>query len=265
MDSSVILTPVTVATINIHNRADRWLKRRHLLVGAIVQQMPELVSLQEVSASIRQGNWLRKQINYRLSGSGRGPYRLVQRRRTGLFDLMGEGIAILSRLPILYHDSIELGYSGRVALRAHVELPSHQTMDFVATQLHHVSYDREARQEQAMKLMSWLQSHKHVPIQVIAGDLNEPPEGLAVRYCKQSFRSVYADVYGREPLATFPTALAYSSRPAVCLDYILVSNAVQRVAEASLFCDKHDREDDTLYPSNHVGLIARLEVRISKY
>ena len=55
--------------------------------------------------------------------------------------------------------------------------------------------------------MAWLHGHKRVPIQVMAGDMNETPDGLAVNHIKQSFRSAYESVYGREPLATFPTAL----------------------------------------------------------
>ncbi len=100
-----------------------------------------------------------------------------------------------------------LGHGGRVALRVHVELPSHKTMDFVTTQFHHLPYEKEARQEQAMRLMGWLNSYKHVPIQVIAGDLNESPDGLAIAYIKQSFRSAYEQWVGREPLATYPTSL----------------------------------------------------------
>jgi len=54
--------------------------------------------------------------------------------------------------------------------------------------------------------------------------------------------------------------LTLTSQLASCLDYILFSPAVRRVAGARLFCDQPSREDDTLYPSDHVGLIATLEV-----
>jgi endonuclease/exonuclease/phosphatase family metal-dependent hydrolase len=249
-----------VATINLRNRSDRWLERRHLLVAGLVEAAPDLVSLQEIHFPIRQGQWLRTQVNLRLSGSGKEPYRLVQRRKQHLINGFYEGIGALSRLPILYQDSVALGYGGRVALRVHVELPSHQTMDFVSTHFHHVSYEPEARQEQAMRLVAWLRRHKHVPIQVIAGDLNETPDGLALQYLKQSFRSAYAERYGRDPLATFPTALYETESPALCLDYILISSAVQKVVEAGLFCEEPAPDDETLFASDHVGLIATLEV-----
>ncbi len=251
---------VTVATINLHSRADRWKERRHLLVEQIIEAAPDLVSLQEIHLPIRQGKWVCKQVNYRLSGSEKVPYRLIQKRYQHLINGTFEAVGVLSRLPVLYHEGFGLGHGGRVALRVHVELPSHKTMDFVATHLHDVPFEKEAREEQAMRLVGWLNSHKHVPIQVIAGDLNETPDGPAVVYIKQSFRSAYEQRYGRDPLATYPTCLVAVDTPAVCLDYIFFSAAIHRVTDATLFCKAADREDETLYPSDHVGLVATLEV-----
>lgn len=252
--------PVTVATINLHNREDRWKERRHLLVEHLIESVPDLVGLQEINVPVRQGTWLCKQLNFRLTGSDKAPYRIIQKRYQHLVNGALEAVGVLSRLPVLYHESVSLGYGGRVALRVHVELPSHQTMDFVSTQFHQVAFEREARAEQAMKLMGWLSSHKHVPIQVVAGDLNETPDGLAIAYIKQSFRSVYETYIGHEPLATYPTILSATHEPAACVDYIFVSAAVRSVKKAALFCDKAAREDDTLYPSDHVGILATLEV-----
>ncbi|HEX6383620.1 MAG TPA: endonuclease/exonuclease/phosphatase family protein [Anaerolineae bacterium] len=263
------MTQITVATINLRNRADRWRERRHLLVAQLVDATPDLVSLQEIYFPIAQGRWLRNQINIRLSGHSKRPYRLIQKRKRHLVHGYFEGIGILSKRPVLYHDFISLGYGGRLALRASVELPSRQTMDFVAVHLHHVAHDREARQEQVMALMGWLNSHRPVPLQVVAGDFNEVPDGPAIQHMKQGFRSAYEEVRGREPLATYPTALVMPRPPhdgspgegwAGCLDYIFVSPAVKRVVAASLFCDKPALGDDTLYPSDHVGLIATLEI-----
>ncbi len=254
------MVQVTLATINLRNRADRWQARRSLLAAQLAKAAPDLVSLQEVHMPIRQGQWLRKELNRRLSGSTREPYQLVLKRKQHPVQGYYEGVGVLSRLPILYHNSVSLGYGGRVALRVHVELPSHKTMDFVATHLHHIAHDKEAREEQVMQLVGWLTSHKHVPLQIVAGDFNETPDGLAIRYLRQSFRSAYADVYGRDPLATFPTALYATAGPALCLDYIFVSRAVPRVVSARIFCDQPANEDKTLYPSDHVGLLATLEI-----
>ena len=44
-----------------------------------------------------------------------------------------------------------------------------------------------------------------------------------------------------------------------CLDYIWVRGAV-KVVDARLVFDRPDPEDPTLYPSDHLGLAAHLEI-----
>jgi endonuclease/exonuclease/phosphatase family metal-dependent hydrolase len=44
-----------------------------------------------------------------------------------------------------------------------------------------------------------------------------------------------------------------------CLDYIWVRGAVRVTAARTCF-DRPDPEDATLYPSDHLGIAARLEV-----
>ncbi|MBK6328632.1 MAG: endonuclease/exonuclease/phosphatase family protein [Chloroflexi bacterium] len=261
------MTTITVATINLRNNSDRWRDRRQVLVNQLVDTTPDLVSLQEVHFPIRQGAWLRNQVNMRLTGSVRRPYRLIQRRKHHLVRGYYEGVGILTRLPVRYHDSVALGYGGRVALRVNVELDNRQTLDFVTTHLHHIPYDKEARLEQVMRLLGWLRDRRHIANQIVAGDFNEIPTGLAVERMKQAFRSAYAIAHHHEPLATFPTALippspaGYVEEGALgaCLDYIFVASSV-RVTAVAIFCNKPAPDDDTLYPSDHVGLLATVEI-----
>jgi endonuclease/exonuclease/phosphatase family metal-dependent hydrolase len=254
------VSQITVATLNLRNRADRWLKRRELVVAQILDERPDLISLQEIYMPIGQGQWLRNQINTRLTGSSRQPYRLIQKRKHHPVRGYFEGIGILSRFPILAHDWLALGYGGRVALRANVELPTGLALDFVATHLHHTATDRQAREEQVVKLAGWLNNQNRIPWQIVAGDFNETPDGPAIHTMKQIYRSAYEDVYGREPLATFPTALSPSPDGwAGCLDYIFLSRAIRAPTQVRLFCHRPATSDDTLYPSDHVGLLATLE------
>lgn len=256
----------TVATINLRGRSQRWLARRHLLVGQLVDSLPDIVALQEVDLSIGQGSWLARQVNIRLSGDGRQPYRIVQARRSDLRHYF-EAVAVMTRMPIIYHDTLPLRHDGRVALRVNVELPAgaagtrRQSLDFVCVQLHHGLGHGEARVDQAMDLIGWINEKRRVPLQVISGDFHEPPGGPAVTFMRQTYRSAYAEAHRRDPLATFPTNLLQPQPvPAVCLDYVFVSPAVYRVTAAALFGDKAAIDDDTLYPSDHVGLMVGLEV-----
>jgi endonuclease/exonuclease/phosphatase family metal-dependent hydrolase len=252
---------ITVATLNLRNHQDRWLKRRELVVAQLLDAAPDLISLQEVYRPIGQANWLKNQINGRLGTTAAGrPYRLVQKRRHHPWKGYLEGIAILSRLPILSHDAIALGYQGRVALRANIELPNRETVDFVAVHLHHRARDREARVEQVMKLTGWLNEQNPVPLRIIGGDFNELPQGPAILQMKQGYRSAFEECWGHEPLATYPTALVRTEIGwAGCLDYIFISPAVERVLKVQIFCKKPAADDPTLYPSDHVGLLVTLE------
>jgi endonuclease/exonuclease/phosphatase family metal-dependent hydrolase len=250
-----------VATLNLRNRQDRWLKRRELVVAELVDAAPDLISLQEVYRPIGQASWLRNQINSRLAtGKDGRSYSLVQKRRSHYWKGYFDGIAILSRLPILSHDAISLGYGGRVALRANIELPTRETLDFVAVHLHPRYRDQEARVEQVMKLTGWLNEQNPVPRRIIAGDFNEIPDGPAIKQMKQGYRSAFAEKWGHEPAATFPTALVQRDDDwAGCLDYIFISPAVERVDSVKIFCKKSAVDDPTLYPSDHVGLLVTLE------
>ncbi|MCA9938860.1 MAG: hypothetical protein KC418_09470, partial [Anaerolineales bacterium] len=60
------MSTLRVATLNLRNRADRWLQRRDLLASQLLQAQPDLISLQEISFPIGQGHWLQRQLNVRL-------------------------------------------------------------------------------------------------------------------------------------------------------------------------------------------------------
>ena len=132
----------SAVTINMRGRSNRWPERRHLLVGQLVDTQPDIVALQELDLSLGQGAWLTRQVNIRLTGNSRRPYRTVHARRSGLRHYF-EGVGVMTRLPIIYHDSLAFEFDGRVAIRVNVELPAgaagtrRQSLDFVSVQLHH--------------------------------------------------------------------------------------------------------------------------------
>ena len=254
------------ATINLRGRSRRWLARRHLLVGQLVDDLPDIVAFQEVSLLIGQISWLARQVNIRLTGDSRRPYRVIQMRHDRLRQTF-QAVGIMTRLSVIYHDSLSLEFAGHVALRANVELPAgaagtrRQSLDFVSVQLDPRPDGREVRLEQVMSLVGWINEKRRVPLQVIAGDFGEGPNGAAVAFLRQSYRSAYAEARGCDPLATYPTNLVQPQPvPAVCLDYVFLSPAVYRVTAAGIFGDKAAADDETLYPSEHVGLQVGLEV-----
>lgn len=261
----MVVSQIKVATLNLRNRQNRWLERRLLVVSELMETQPDLISLQEVYRPIGQGRWLRNQINSRLSGSSKHPYQIVQKRRQHLTRGYFEGLAILTRLPIVSHDAVNLGYQGRIALRVNVELPTREPLDFVAVHLHHGAEDRQARLEQGLRLTGWLNDHNPARKQVIAGDFNEIPSGPVIQFIKQTYRSAFEEIRGYDPIATYPTALiARSDGWSGCLDYVFISQAVNRVMSAKIFCNKSAPQDTRLYPSDHVGLLVELDIGLNE-
>ena len=62
-------------------------------------------------------------------------------------------------------------------------------------------------------------------------------------------------------IATYPTALASTANNAsACRDYIFISKRLGSVLDVQLLCRKSAAEDPTLYPSNHIGLLAEIGV-----
>jgi endonuclease/exonuclease/phosphatase family metal-dependent hydrolase len=252
----------SIATLNLRNRQDRWYERRELIVAEILTKQPDILALQEISMPIGQGRWLRNQVNLRLTGKSGRPYRLIQRRKRHLVEGYKEGIGFLTKLPVVAQSTVGLGYRGRVALRITIELPTGQLVDVVCTHFHHGQDNIEARHEQAMQLIGWLtEDNNRVPYQILAGDFNDVPGSLAVQAMKQAYRSAYEVKHGHEPLATFPTALVpYSGSLGVCLDYLFISPAFEEVVQAEIFARHAAAGDNTLYPSDHVGLLAILKI-----
>jgi endonuclease/exonuclease/phosphatase family metal-dependent hydrolase len=76
---------------------------------------------------------------------------------------------------------------------------------------------------------------------------------------KQRFVSAHEQANGHEPEKTWPTPVnTYDPSPPGCLDYIFVSGA--EVLEAALAFNKPHVLDADLFPSDHLGIYAKLEV-----
>ena len=99
---------------------------------------------------------------------------------------------------------------------------------------------------------------------VVVGDFNAEPDEPAVdRIRSLGYRSAMAEANGTDPDVTWPSGL---QAPGMdddgdpgCLDYIWLHGGV-RVSSARLAFDRPAVGDPTLYPSDHVGLVAELDV-----
>jgi endonuclease/exonuclease/phosphatase family metal-dependent hydrolase len=244
-------TGLTVATLNLRNIADRWPERIPLLLADMAALQPDLIGLQECVFSVQQDRIL--------GAAGEGRYE----SRRGWAGRPEYGNAVLGKAPLEVGEGerLDLGRN-RSALRVPVTLPSGASLHFVVTHLHHLPPDESIREEQAIQLVEWLRPDRD-PL-VVVGDFNADPDEPAYRVMADAgFRSAFAAANGAEPAATWPSGIQApgmdtDGEPG-CLDYIWVSRTIS-VDACSLAFDRPAVDDPTLYPSDHLGLQARIRV-----
>jgi len=242
-----------VATLNIRNMADRWFERLPLLLADMAALQPDLLGLQEVVFPMQQD---------RLIGAAGDGHYAAHRAWAGRPEY---GNALLIREPLAASDveRLDLGHS-RSALRATIRLPGGTDVRYVVTHLHHLTPDETIRDEQAAALLDWLDGDPGATATVLVGDFNaDPAEPAIERIRADGFRSAYEDANGADPAVTWPSGLIADGMDTDgdpdCLDYLWVRGAV-RVESARLRFDRPAPDDPTLYPSDHLGLAARLEI-----
>jgi endonuclease/exonuclease/phosphatase family metal-dependent hydrolase len=242
-----------VATLNILNLADRWPERLPLLLADMAALQPDLLGLQEVVYVMQQDRLI--------GAAGEGRYGAVR----GWAGRPEYGNSLLVREPLAAADvsRLDLGL-GRAAHRAVVALPGGSTALVAVTHLHHTVDGAAERDQQAAALLAWLDEAPAATATVAMGDFNaDPAEPTYARMRAAGFLSAYAEANGSEPAVTWPSGL---QAPAMdtdgdpdCLDYIWLRGAV-RVADARLVFDRPDPADPTVYPSDHLGIGAHLEI-----
>jgi endonuclease/exonuclease/phosphatase family metal-dependent hydrolase len=159
-------------------------------------------------------------------------------------------------------ERLDLGLN-RSALRLILAVGSARILLGV-THLHHVPADEAIRDDQARQALAWLDAGPTTDAQVVVGDFNaEPHEPAVARIRDSGFRSSYAEANGADPDVTWPSGLQAPGMDTDgdpgCLDYIWIRGAARAVT-ARLAWDRPAVGDSTLYPSDHVGLIAELAI-----
>jgi endonuclease/exonuclease/phosphatase family metal-dependent hydrolase len=262
---------ITVATLNLFvNPEGRWPQRAPLVVRQFLQINPDVIGLQEVDHAIDQANWLVTWINGELGRREYAAYHMFNPRGVSGF----ESLAIVTRLPVVEHDGLDYLTMDNIAHRVRLKLDGEIFLDFYNTHLYWVP-SREGsaiRRKQAERLLQWVAMHGQEGLQVIVGDFNAIPTGQTTALMKRTFRSAHEVAQGREPDRTWPSPLISTVNvmrtfgvPSLppgysgTLDYIFVSQGME-VHEARVTFNQPDATDETLYPSDHLGLMARLRV-----
>ncbi len=247
---------VVVATLNLFNRMGEWDSRAPLVIDQMQALSPDVIGFQEIDLMLDQGMWISHQINLRLAGQPH--YRIKHAANPGK-RASYHGIATLSRLEFLEHEVLDLMTFERVAQRMLFQAGD-QSFFFVNIHLHHPPEAEQERAEQIEYLLAWLDRDSRKLPAVIAGDFNAYVHEKGVALMKSRYRSAYEVVHSREPEKTWPTPVnTFDTSPHGTLDYIYVSEEF-RIKDARLAFDKPSESDENLYPSDHLGLFARLEL-----
>jgi endonuclease/exonuclease/phosphatase family metal-dependent hydrolase len=246
------MTALRIATLNIRNLADRWDERLPLLLADMAALQPDLLGLQEVVYPLQQDRLIaaagERRYDIRRSWAGRPEY--------------GNSLLIAAGLPIDAVERLDLGLA-RSALRGVVAV-GESTILMAVTHLHHVTVDEAERDDQARQLLDWLDDAAETDVQVVVGDFNaEPDEPAADRIRARRFRSALVEANGADPAVTWPSGLQApgmdTDGPPGCLDYIWIRGSM-RVVSARLAFDRPAVGDPTIYPSDHLGLVADVVV-----
>jgi endonuclease/exonuclease/phosphatase family metal-dependent hydrolase len=242
-----------VATLNIRNLADRWDERLPLILADMAAMQPDLLGLQEVVYVLQQDRLI--------GAAGEGRYESVR----GWAGRPEYGNAMLARSPLTPTavERLDLGMT-RAAIRARLALPDGATVVVAVTHLHHIPADAAVRDEQTSRLIDWLAAAPGADAQVVMGDFNaEPIEPTYARMTAAGYRSAFAEANGREPDVTWPSGLEAPARDEDgnpgCLDYIWLRGTVG-VEACGLAFDRPAVGDPGLFPSDHLGLSARLTI-----
>jgi endonuclease/exonuclease/phosphatase family metal-dependent hydrolase len=244
-----------VATLNLLNLADRWPERLPLILADMAAIQPDILGLQECVYVMQQDRII--------GAAGEATYH-VHRGWAGRPEY---GNSLLLRDDLLAEggERLDLGLD-RASHRVVVSGPGGGTVRVVVgvTHLHHLPADADARDRQTEALVAWLADGPTADGVVVVGDFNaDPAEPAHARMRSAGYRSAYAEANGQEPARTWPSGLR---APAMdtggnprCIDYIWVRGEV-RVESARLVFDRPAVDDPTLYPSDHVGVAARIRV-----
>jgi endonuclease/exonuclease/phosphatase family metal-dependent hydrolase len=250
------MSEFTVATLNLFNRMGEWERRAPLVIDQLAALAPDTIGFQEVDLNLDQGMWIVRQINQRLDDDAR--YRIRHAASPGKYASV-HGIATMSKIEAVEHVVLDLMSHERIAQRLVFEVDGNQ-FAFVNTHLHHPPEDMEVRVQQLEYLLAWLDRDPRGLPTIVLGDFNSYVGEPAVALMKSRFRSAYETIHGREPDKTWSTPVnTYDNSPHGTLDYIYVSEQFA-VLNAGLAFDQPSADDANLYPSDHLGVYARLSL-----
>ena len=244
-----------IATLNLEQDHKRWNARRKLVAAQMEDLNFDLLAMNEIHLPTQTGRWL-QQMAARSTGK---PYALVQQSKAGEEShIQGEGL--LTRYPPIETANLDYRSHNCVALVTRLEIGK-RLIDVYVTHLIADRVEDSVRQEQVGRLLEWIRTRDDADGSIVCGDFNAAPEKpsiglISAVYCPtQTAATAFTPL--REPGGdpTHPEWPRFDR----CIDYIWVSKSIG--VQASGLCFNQPAKDDPdLWPSDHVGVWADLEL-----
>jgi len=274
MEEKASVIKLTIGTYNIRNTTDRYDERLDLLKQTILNAKADILGLQEVAFG--KGG----QLDYLIADQKDEPlydqfnaesqmkFHQVHEKPSD-FRIDGNSIVVAkefssSKGQILKHEIFHL--SGvRVAQRTLVKLSNDITVWVVNCHLHHEIEEPLVRAMQITDICNWMKlAMKETDNVLILGDFNTPPSEPAYAVLQKTFsyKSTHVVVHGSEPAKTFPTGIQAPNMdvdPDGTFDYIWYKGEHIRTNDIKIIGNLPKPGDDTIYPSDHYGLVAQFD------
>jgi endonuclease/exonuclease/phosphatase family metal-dependent hydrolase len=246
---------IRVATLNLEQNHKCWDERRELIAAQMLEVRPDLWALNEIHIPSQTGRWLQQQARMRWGSN----YSLAQQSKTGE-ESQTQGEGLLTRFPLLETANLNYQSYNCVALVGRFEIDT-RLIDVYVTHLIATRAPDEARQEQATRLLEWVDTRADADCSIVCGDFNAAPAEASTRLMSMRYRPTQTQPTAFTPLREANGQPTHPEWPRFdrCIDYIWVSRGI--TVRASGLCFNQPAQDNPdLWPSDHVGVWADLEL-----
>ncbi|HEX2928362.1 MAG TPA: endonuclease/exonuclease/phosphatase family protein [Candidatus Binatia bacterium] len=246
---------IRVATLNLEQDHKCWERRRELIAAQLGDLNPDFWGLNEIHVASRAGRWLQKAA----IEATETIYSLVQQSKVGE-DSSTQAEGLLTRFPVIETGNLDYQSHNCVALVARFKIEQ-SLVDVYVTHLIAAHVPESARQHQVTRLLDWIQKRNDADHSIVCGDFNAAPDQPSIRLMLEAFRPTQTEPTAFTPLfepggqPTHPEWERFDR----CIDYIWVSKAV-KVKASGLCFNTPARDDPNLWPSDHIGVWADLEL-----
>ncbi len=240
-----------VATLNLEQDHKRWSDRRELIVDQLEQLQPDVMALNEVCIPLQTGRYLQQALGV--------DYNLIQQSKVnGLSQVDGEGLLT----KFLVKETANFDYRARdsVAQVARLEIDGY-LVDVYVTHLYQSRGEDSLRLYQVQQLLDWINRRDDVAARIVCGDFNATLDMPSAKLMAGAFKPTQTQPTAFTPLqgADGSVSHPYWERFDRCIDYIWVAGPFQVKGSGHCF-NTPSPIDATLWPSDHIGVWADLEL-----